>query len=170
MTQKTSFSAIIWFLMIFILLTACGGRQLEVESISKTEHPQQLINQLDNEVALARNENINVLSPTWFAKAESSLNEAKKLLEEGAELSKIFDKIANSRAELNQAKKIAEVSKVTLAEAIQGRELARKAGAAALGNDYQAAEEAFLDLSRAIEKENLRYAQRNQAAVTEQFR
>ncbi|MDH3879047.1 MAG: hypothetical protein OET18_14470, partial [Desulfobacterales bacterium] len=96
MTQKTSFSAIMLFIMIFVLFTACGGRQLEVESISKTEHPQQLINQLDNDVALARNENINVLSPTWFAKAESSLNEARRLLEEGAELSKIFDEIATS--------------------------------------------------------------------------
>ena len=170
MTQKTSFSAFMLFLTIFILFTACGGRQLEVESIPKTEHPQELINQLDNDVALARNEQINVLSPTWFGKAESSLHEAKKLLEEGAELFKIFDKIASGRAELNQAKKIAEVSKVTLAEAIQGRELARKAGAAALGKDYQAVEDEFLDLSRAIEKENLGYAQRNQAAVTEQFR
>jgi outer membrane protein OmpA-like peptidoglycan-associated protein len=170
MTQKNSFSAIMWFLMIFVLITACGGRQLEVESIPKTEHPQELINQLDTEVAVARNENINVLSPTWFAKAESSLNDAKKFLEEGAELSKIFDKIATSRAELNRSQKIAEVSKVSLAEAIEGRDLARKAGAAALGRDYQAAEEAFLDLTRAIEKEDLGYAQRNQAAVTEQFR
>ncbi|MDX1709080.1 MAG: hypothetical protein R3274_10800, partial [Desulfobacterales bacterium] len=169
MNQKTFFSAMMCLLTIIILFAACAGRQLEVESISKTEHPQQLINQLDSDVALARNENINVLSPTWFDKAESSLNEAKKLLEEGAELSKIFDKIANGRAELNQAQKIAEVSKVTLADAIQGRELARKAGAAALGTDYQEAEEGFLELSRAIEKENLRYAQRNQAAVTEQF-
>ena len=170
MTQKTSFLTIMWFLMIFVLFTACGGQQLEVESISKTAHPQQLINQLDNDVALARNENINILSPTWFAKAESSLNEARRLLEEGAELSKIFDEIATSRAELDRAKNIAEVSKVSLAEAIQGRELARKAGAAALGKDYQAAEEAFLNLSRAIEEEDLGYAQRNQTAVTEQFR
>ena len=170
MKQKTSFSAMMCFLTICVLFTACGGRQLEVESISKTEHPQQLINQLENDVALARNQNINVLSPTWFGKAESSLDEAKKLLEEGAELSKIFDKIATGRAELNQAQKIAEVSRVTLADAIQGRELARKAGAAALGKDYQEAEEGFLELSRAIEKENLGYAQRNQAAVTEQFR
>ena len=170
MTQKISFSAIVWFLMIFVLFSACGGRQLEVESIPKTEHPQELINQLDNEVALARNKKINVLSPTWFAKAESSLNEARRLLEEGAELSKIFNEIATGQAELNRAKKIAEVSKATLAEVIQGRELARKAGAAGLGKDYEAAEEAFLDLSRAIENENLGYAQRNQAAVTEQFR
>ncbi|MCK4984815.1 MAG: OmpA family protein [Desulfobacterales bacterium] len=170
MTQKTSFSAIVWFLMIFVLFSACGGRQLEVESIPKTEHPQELINRLDNEVALARNETINVLSPAWFAKAESALNEARRLLEEGAELSKIFNEIATGRAELNRAKKIANVSKATLAEVIQGRELARKAGAAGLGKDYEAAEEAFLDLTRAIEKENLGYAQRNQAAVTEQFR
>jgi len=170
MKQKTSFSAMMCFLTIWVLFASCGGRQLEVESISKTAHPQQLINQLENDVALARNENINVLSPTWFDKAESSLDEAKKLLEEGAELSKIFDKIATGRAELNQAQKIAEVSRVTLADAIQGRELARKAGAAALGKDYQEAEEGFLELSRAIEEENLGYAQRNQAAVTEQFR
>ena len=170
MTQKISFSAIMWFLMIFVLFSACGGRQLEVESISKTEHPQELINQLDNEVALARNEKINVLSPAWFGKAETSLNEARRLLEEGAELLKIFNEIATGRAELNRAKKIARVSKATLAEVIQGRELARKAGAAGIGKDYEAAEEAFLDLTRAIEKENLGYAQRNQAAVTEQFR
>ena len=169
MTQKTSFSAMMWLVIIGILFSGCAGRQLEVESIPKTEPPQELINQLDNEVALARNEKINVLSPTWFAKAESSLNEAKKYLNEGAELSKIFEEIATGRAELNRAKKVAEVSKVSLAEVIQARELARKAGAAGLGQDYENAEEAFLELTRAIEKENLGYAQRNQAAVTEQF-
>ena len=169
MTQKTSLSATLWLLMIWVLFSACGGRQLEVESIPRTEHPQELINQLDNEIALARNEKINVLSPTWFAKAESSLNEAKRHLQEGAELSKIFDEIATGRAELNRAQKIAEVSKVSLSEVIQRRDLARKAGATGLGKDYEAAEEAFLDLTRAIEKENLGYAQRNQAAVSEQF-
>jgi outer membrane protein OmpA-like peptidoglycan-associated protein len=170
MLQRTSFSAAIWLLILWVLFSACGGRQLEVESIPRTEHPQELINDLDSEIALARNEKINVLSPTWFAKAESSLDEAKRLLQQGAELSKIFDQIATGRAELNRAKKIAEVSKVSLAEVIQGRELARRAGATELGQDYEAAEEAFLGLTRAIEKENLGYAQRNQAAVTEQFR
>lgn len=169
MAQKTSFSAIIWLLVIWVWFSACGGRQLEVESIPKTEPPQELINQLDKEIAMARSEKINVLSPTWFAKAESSLNEAKKHLQEGAELSKIFDEIATGRAELNRAQKIAEVSKVTLAEVIQRREMARKADATALGKDYETAEEAFLNLTRAIEKENLGYAQRHQAAVSEQF-
>ena len=154
---------------ILFLLSGCAGQPLEVESIPKSEPPQELINKLDAEIALARNEKINVLSPTWFAKAETSLTEAKKLLQEGAELSKIFDSIATGRAELQRAKKTAEVSKATLPDAIQARDRARNAGAAELGKDYAAAEEEFLMLTRAIEKENLGYAQRNQPKVSEQF-
>ena len=159
-----------WFLMVIFLIAACGGRQLEVQSIPKSGHPQELINKLDSEIALARNEKINVLAPTWFTKAESSLNEAKALLEEGAELSKIFDNIATGQAQLDRAREIAKVSKATLAEIIEARELARNAGAAGLGKDYSVVEEEFLELTRAIEKENLGYAQRNQAEVTEKFR
>lgn len=169
MTQKTSYTIFARLLTTLFLLSACAGQPLEIESIPKSEPPQELINKLDGEIALARNEKINVLAPTWFAKAESSLNEAKSLLEEGAELSKIFDRVATGRAELQRAKKTAEVSKATLADAIRGREQARNAGAAQLGKDYAAAEEEFLKLTRAIENENLGYAQRNQPKVTEQF-
>jgi OOP family OmpA-OmpF porin len=169
MIQKTSYLKFAHLLTILFLLSACAGQPLEVESIPKSEPPQELINKLDAEIALARNEKINVLSPTWFAKAETSLTEAKKLLQEGAELSKIFDSIATGRAELQRARKTAEVSKATLPDAIEARERARNAGAAELGKDYAAAEEEFLMLTRAIEKENLGYAQRNQPKVSEQF-
>ncbi len=169
MTQKISCSMFARLLTILFLLSGCAGQPLEVESIPKSEPPQELINKLDAEIALARNEKINVLAPTWFAKAESSLIEAKRLLEEGAELSKIFDRVATGRAELQRAKKTAEVSKATLADVIQGRERAREAGADRLGKDYAAAEEEFLKLTRSIENENLGYAQRNQPKVTEQF-
>jgi OOP family OmpA-OmpF porin len=170
MTQKSLFTMLVRLLAILFLLSACAGQQLQVEAIPKSEPPQELINKLDGEIALARNEKINVLAPTWFAKAESSLTEAKRLLAEGAELSKIFDSIATGRAELQRAKRTAEVSKATLADAIQARELAQDAGAAELGKDYAAAEEEFLKLTGAIEQENLGYAQRNQPKVTEQFR
>jgi outer membrane protein OmpA-like peptidoglycan-associated protein len=170
MTQKTPFTALAWMLVILFLLSACAGRKLEVESIPKSGHPQELINKLEKDIALARNERINVLAPTWFAKSESSLNEAKKLLDEGAELAKIFDDVAIGRAQLRRAKEIAAVSKATLAEAIKGRELAREVGAAALGRDYAAVEAEFLNLTKAIEKDNLGYAQRNQDEVTEKFR
>jgi outer membrane protein OmpA-like peptidoglycan-associated protein len=156
--------------MVIFALASCGGRQLEVQSIPKSEHPQKRVNKLDSEIAVALNEKINVLAPTWFAEAEASLNEAKRLLDEGAELSKIFENIATGQAQLDRAQEIAKVSKATLPEVIEARELARKAGAAGFGKDYTDVEEEFLELTHAIEKENLGYAQRNQAEVAENFR
>ncbi len=70
------------FLPAFILmLVACAGQPLDVKPISKSENPQELINQLDNDMALAHKNQLNVLAPTWFGRANSSLKAAKKGLE-----------------------------------------------------------------------------------------
>ena len=156
-------------LVAAFVLFACAGQQLEVEPIAKSENPQELINKLDNEVALARKNQVNMLAPTWFGEAETSLNEAKAALDQGGELQKIFNNVANGRAQLARAEEIAKISKMTLPEAIQRRNLAREAGAANLGKEYDAAEEQFLKLTRAIEKDNLNYANKNEARVTELF-
>jgi hypothetical protein len=152
------------------LLSACAAQQLEVKPIARSENPQEVINKLDNEIALARRNQVNVLAPTWFAEAEVSLNEAKKALDQGAELVRIFDGVATGRAQIRRAEEIAKISRTTLPEAIKDRKSARAAGAASLGEDYLTAEVQFLKLTRAIEKNNLNYAQRNQAKVAELFR
>jgi outer membrane protein OmpA-like peptidoglycan-associated protein len=151
-------------------LLACAGPQLEVVPISKSENPQELINELDNSIALARKNQINVLAPTWFERAESSLNVAKKGLDAGDQLSEILDNIATGRAQLRRAEEIARVSQTTLPNAIKARNMARDAGATSLGEEYADAEEKFIALTRAIEDNNLNYAQRNQAKVVERFR
>lgn len=156
--------------LALISLLACAGAQLEVEPISKSENPQELINQLDNDIALARKNQINVLAPTWFEKADSSLNAAKQGLEKGDPLSEILDNIATGRAQLRRAGEIAKVSQTTLTNAIKARHMAREAGATKLGREYADAEERFIGLTRAIENNDLNYAQRNQARVAEQFR
>jgi outer membrane protein OmpA-like peptidoglycan-associated protein len=153
-----------------ILFLACAGQQLEVQSIAKSENPQEVINKLDNEIALARKNQVNVLAPTWFDRAESSLTKAKEALDQGDEVSEIFNNAATGRAQLRRAEEIAKTSKATIPEVVKGRNLARDAGAAALGKDYLEAEDQFLKLTRAIERDNLSYAQRNQAKVNEQFR
>ena len=155
---------------IILMLLACAGQQLEVKPISKSENPQELINQLDNDIALAYKNQLNVLAPTWFGKSNSSLVAAKKGLEAGDQLSKILDDIATGRAQLVRAEEIARVSKTTLPNAIKARNLARDAGATTLGKEYTDAEERFLKLTRAIEDNDLNYAQRNQAGVAGGFR
>jgi OOP family OmpA-OmpF porin len=155
---------------IILMLLACAGQQLEVKPIPKSENPQELINQLDNDIAIAYKNQLNVLAPTWFGKSNASLVAAKKGLEEGDQLSKILDDIATGRAQLVRAEEIARVSKTTLPNAIKARDLAREAGATTLGREYTDAEERFLSLTKAIEDNNLNYAQRNQAGVAEDFR
>ncbi|MFC1883047.1 hypothetical protein ACFL2S_16380, partial [Thermodesulfobacteriota bacterium] len=153
-----------------LMLAACSGQQLEVTPISKSENPQQLVNQLDNDIAMARKNQVNVLAPTWLKRADSSLSAAKTDLEKGGLLSEILGYIASGRAQLNRAEEIAKTTRSTIPDAIKARELARQAGAANLGSDYTAVENRFLGLTEAIERGNLGYARRSQAGVTEQFR
>ena len=153
-----------------LTLTACATQQLDVTPISKSENPQQLVNELDNDIAMARKNQVNVLAPNWFKRAESSLNSAKTDIEKGDQLSEILGYIASGRAQLKRAEEIAQKARATIPNAIKARELARQAGATNLGGDYTAAENRFLDLTSEIEKDNLGYARRSQASVTEQFR
>jgi len=167
--NKTNFIMILLSAAV-LMLTACAGRQLEVKPISKSENPQQLINQLDNDIALAHKNQLNVLAPTWYKKAESSFNAAKNDFEKGNQLSKILDNIATGRAQLGRAEEIAKISRTTLPKAIKARQMARDAGATTLGKDYADTEGRFLKLTQAIEDNDLKYAQRNQTRVVEGFR
>ena len=153
-----------------LVLTACAGQQLQVRPISKSENPQQLINQLDNDIAMARKNQVNVLAPTWFKKADNSLNAAKEGLEEGGLLAEILENVATGQAQLQRAEEIAKTSRTTIPDAIKARDLARAAGAPNLGSFYTDVEKRFLALTEAIEKDNLGYARRSQTRVTEQFR
>lgn len=162
----------IWLISagLALMLGGCATPALQVESISKSENPQELINNLEGDIAIARKNQINVLAPTWFGNAESSLNSAKTYLDDGDELSKILESVALGRAQLQKATDIAKVTKLTIPDAIKARDLARSAGATSLGRDYSSTENRFLELTQAIERENLGYAQKSQGRVTDAYR
>ena len=157
------FSVLIWF------LSGCATSGLKIEPISTSENPMAHINRLDNDIGNARKNQVNVLAPTWFAKAETSLNDAKKVLNRGGELSEILEEIASGRAQLQNAEEMAQLARTTLPNAIKARDLARSAGATNFEEDYARVEEQFLKLTKAIENNNLKYAQRNRAEVTDEF-
>ena len=64
---------------------------------------------------------------------------------------------------------MAQVARTTLPELIKSREMARAAGATKI-NDYARAEDDFLILTKAIEDNNLRLAQRERGRVSKDFR
>ncbi|MGA7105528.1 MAG: OmpA family protein [Candidatus Deferrimicrobiaceae bacterium] len=153
-----------------LFLGGCAGpAQLKVEPIATTENPAAQINRLENDVGTARKDQVNALSPTWFAKAETSLNGAKKGLARGESLSEILQNVAVGRAQLQQAGEMAKVSKATLPDAIKARDLAMGAGATEFGRDFAEVEDSFLDLTKAIENNDLDWARRHQGRVVNAF-
>ncbi len=119
--NKTKFILILLSAAVWVL-ASCAGHQLEVKSISKSENPQQLINQLDNDIAMARKNQVNVLAPTWFERADNSLNAAREGLEEGGLLAELLENVATGRAQLQRAEEIAQTSRSTIPDAIKARE------------------------------------------------
>jgi len=151
------------------ILSGCAGGQVEMEEIGTTVNPAEEVNRFDSEISNAQKNQINVLAPTSFAKAEAYLRDAMKALKSGDELSEILEPIASGRDQLKHAEEMAQVARTTLPTAIKARELARAAGATTLGEDYVRAEEQFLKLTRAIENNDLRYAQNNREKVAAAF-
>jgi outer membrane protein OmpA-like peptidoglycan-associated protein len=140
-----------------------------MEEIGTPVNPAEEVNRFDSEISNAQKNQLNVLAPTSFAKAEAYLNDAKKALQSGDELSEILEPIASGHAQLQHAEEMAQVARTTLPNAIKARELARAAGATNLGEDYVRAEEQFLKLTKAIENNDLKYAQNNREKVAATF-
>ena len=173
--NKNKTSPIGYLIMIIVslfLITACAGTPSSLEAVPtmvSAENPVELVNQLGGNIADARKNQLNVLSPTWYAKAESSYLKAKNDLEKGKELSDVQKYVNTAEMQLNKAEEMAKISRTTLIELIEARNKARVAGATGLGEDYVAAEKRFLGLTQAIEDNDLRYAQNNQKKLSDVF-
>ena len=150
-------------------LSACAGTTLKMESVAASEKPVEQVTRLDKDIGNARNNQLNVLAPTWFGKAEASLNQAKKGLEDEDELAEVLKNIAYGQAHLQRAKEAGNLMRTELTDVIKSRGLARAAGATNFGEDYAEAEEKFLKLARAIEKNDLRWARKNKEKVIRTF-
>ena len=170
MLMKKNIFFIMVMTVLISLIGACSAGRLNVKPIAKSENPTDHINRLENDLANARKNQLNVLSPRWFAEAEDSLESAKIELDQGKALSDILNNIAHGRAQLQKAEETARISRTTLTDVIKGRDLARAAGAVKLEKDYAEVENEFLELTRAIEKNDLKYAQKHKKKVAEAFR
>lgn len=171
--MRKRISTMVALIIALFFLGACGGSNLEVKQISMSENPTEQIeqiNSLDNDLKNARNNQIDVLSPQWFAKAEKSFNNAIKDHNRGAALSDILKNIAQSRAELKRAEDFAKVASTSLSKVINERKLARASGATKMGKDYVKVEGQFLDLMRSVENNKLKSARKKEAKVINSFR
>ncbi|BBO83185.1 hypothetical protein DSCO28_37510 [Desulfosarcina ovata subsp. sediminis] len=152
---------------VFFIVSACASAQM---ANNPTNNPEQWVSQLDADLADARSQDVNVLSPGLYDQAQSSLLTAKQALERGGKLSAIEKYVAEGNDSLKKAEEIAQVSRTILGETNNARAKALKVGADRLGEPYMAVERQYLKLTKSIENDNLSYAQRNALEVQGAFR
>jgi len=167
MARGSSFTVLL--VMFLLIVGGCTtGSQINKIPVSEKNPVEQLAS-LENDIEAARKNNLDVMAPTRFAKVEEFYQKARAGMNREAQLSDILLQISSARAHLQLAEESAQIARSALGSAIQARDLARRAGAENLGEDYQKAEEEFLELTRAIEDDNLRWAQKNEVNVARAF-
>ncbi len=159
-------------LALFTLLSACATSTLrpEAEQTAPMKNTINEIREFENEMERARQDQLDILSPGWFAKAEASFEKAKSGAEKGTELTKILDNIAAARGHLGNARETAKVARTMLPQVIESRRMAHLAGAAKLEKEYAQVEGQFYRLTEAIEKNNINYTKKNASKVDEAYR
>lgn len=94
----------------------------------------------------------HIFAPGAYEKAEAKLSEAKRAIEMKKKQNAIDNLIAESREFAENALKAAEVAKLTLADYLEPRNLARKASAPVLVPElYQKAEDQFVKATTKVE-------------------
>lgn len=156
---------------VLLLLAACAqtSTQLAGQPEASSANPTEAIAELEDQIAAARQAELPVLSPQWFAKADAACSEAKKGVESGAELSKIYANINNGQDALSKARESAKVARTMLPAVIESRKKAFAAGAQKLGEPFESAENQFLRLTRAIEDNQIGYTKKHAAKVSETY-
>jgi OOP family OmpA-OmpF porin len=135
-----------------------------------TGNPGELVTQFEAKLTQARSNQVDVLAPGLFNEAQSAFMKAKQGLDRGAKLTDIQEYVAQGSASLKKAEEIAQVSRTILGETNKARDKALKVGADRLGEPYMDVEKQYLKLTKAIENDNLSYAQKNAAEVQADFR
>ena len=168
--QTVILMVLLWVATTFIGCATTDVKSTETTQAGKIKNPVKMVGQLGPEIAAAREESLDVLSPTWFPRAELAYRLAQEGLERGDEISSILENVHKTRTCLVKAGENAETARTILGPVIKERETARLAGAARLREDYNRAEEKFLSLTRAIEDNNLRYIQNFAERIRQQFK
>ena len=170
--KKIPISIHIISLALLVIFWGCASTttQPNAQQTLSMENTIIEIKELESELNQARQEQIDVLSPRSFAKAEASFNEAKSGAEKGTQLSSILENITASREYLNDARENTKVARTMLPQVIESRRMAHLAGAAKLEKEYANVEGQFLKLTEAIEKNNINYTKKNAVKVDEAYR
>ena len=146
-------------LILLILISAISGfSQQNIES---------LLNAVENEMSLLRQNKFDLLSPENFSKADEEYNKAKRDFAAGKDIRSIREKLEKAGRYLKAVNDIGKQGEILFKDVLLAREDALLAQAPEFAvTEFEEAEKKFLDASGRLEKGDLNGA-RSRAGKTE---
>ena len=125
----------------------------------------------DKLLALARSEQVSILSPSNFKNALDKYNQAQRDFKNGKQLKKIEKKLSEVRTYLNKCLDAAKLGKITFESTLKAREDALKANAPQYAEEqFNLAEQAFLSTAKKLEKGDIKNARRRVPGIDQKYR
>ncbi len=153
----------------FIILMAAACATPQSGKITQGD-PEKMVSQLGAALDTAKANQVNVLAPGLYNEARSAFIKAGQALDKGGKIADISEYVSDGNESLNNAEKMAKVAKIILEKTNTARDKAIEAGAEQLGAPYTEVQDQYLKLTKAIENDNLSYAQKHASEVQAAFR
>lgn len=182
--MKTNYLSHLAIIAGMFVVFACASNERYVDDVAvnaaPTDNPSDQIASLEKKIGDAREQNVHVLSPTWFNSAEKSLKRAKEARDDGKDLKEIFRHTAQGEAQIRRASDFASVAQRNMTDILSARQdawraydSARMAGATDLidlRDDLRDEDDEFFELTRAVEDNNLKAVENNRLEVINEYR
>ena len=147
---------------------ACS--HLPVKEIPETANPSEEIEKFVAERQEALNQQVDVLSPTYFSDASNSLKEAQESRSNGDETKEILGYVAEGKASLLKANEVAKISRSSLGNVVAARSDALEANAnKVLKNDFEDADKTLKEATKSIEDNKLAAAEETRDSLAKKY-
>lgn len=161
----------IFFLTIFSIYILSCGSSLKVNDFDSSAEPQAELIKIDNNIKLAVDNQVNILSPNYFEAAENARNKAVELRSDNKKQKDVLHNLAIAQANLDKANEVANVSIVMLKGAVEARKDSMLAKADTLfKKEFRQADSDFKDLTEQIEDNNTNNVEKNRGEIESTYR
>lgn len=159
----------ILYIFIVLVLSACAHKP-EIQEIPITADVNAEIQSLDGQVNAAVAEQVNVLSPFNFKKAQDALTDAKEAQGKGKATKDVLHKVAVGKAYIEKSYQVADKGHQNIEELIAVRARAIEAGAPNyFSKEFEKADNKFLAIGSELEDDDIKGAVKRSSKVQELY-
>jgi OmpA-OmpF porin, OOP family len=150
-------------------ITGCSSTP-KIQEFADTANPSDEVQRFANDMQTAVQQQVDVLSPAAFRKADKHLKSAVIAREKGKDAKDILHSVAEGRAHLNRANQFAELSRTNMEDVVAARQAALTAGASKyFADELNKSDDNLRDVTSEIEDNDLGSVAKNRAKLQKEY-